>query len=103
MAYEKTNKTAKNFILEEFCEGLLENYEADIEDWYHNHQGQIPLIRYLCSERALKGQNDSCLHEKTDTGKDVKKKEKKKRKVSKEDTNNKESMKDNSQNVKQEL
>lgn len=28
------------------CEDLLENYESDIENWYHNHQGKIPLIRY---------------------------------------------------------
>lgn len=27
------------------CEDLLENYEADIEHWYHNHQGKVPLIR----------------------------------------------------------
>ncbi|XP_011172828.1 protein canopy 4 [Solenopsis invicta] len=82
------------------CEDLLENHEVDIENWYHNHQGQISLIRYLCSERALKGQNDSCLHEKTDTTKEVKKQKKKK----KEGTNSKENIKDkDSQNVKQEL
>lgn len=27
------------------CEDLLENHEADIENWYYNHQGEIPLIR----------------------------------------------------------
>jgi len=27
------------------CEDLLENYEADIEDWYYNHQREISLIR----------------------------------------------------------
>ncbi|XP_071562490.1 protein canopy 4 [Temnothorax nylanderi] len=83
------------------CESLLENHEADIEDWYHNHQGEIPLIRYLCSERALKGQNDSCLYE--DIGKDVKKQKKKKKEISKEETSSKENMKANSQNTKQEL
>ncbi|XP_043793775.1 protein canopy homolog 3 [Apis laboriosa] len=49
------------------CEDLIENHEADIEDWYHNHQGKIPLIRYLCSEKALKGEDDSCLKEKGET------------------------------------
>jgi len=58
------------------------------------------LFRYLCSERVLKGQNDSCLHEKVDIGKDLKKQ--KKKEVS-QDTNSKENIKDNSQNVKQEL
>ncbi|KYM76834.1 Protein canopy 4 [Atta colombica] len=83
------------------CEDLLENYEADIEDWYYNHQREISLIRYLCSERALKGQNDSCLNEKLNIEKDAKKQ--KKKEVSKEDADNKESMKDNSPNMKQEL
>lgn len=27
------------------CENLLENHEADIENWYYNHQGEISLIR----------------------------------------------------------
>lgn len=27
------------------CEVLLENHEADIEDWYHNYQGKVSLIR----------------------------------------------------------
>ncbi|XP_020291216.1 protein canopy 4 [Pseudomyrmex gracilis] len=68
------------------CENLLENHEGDIENWYHNHQGKIPLIRYLCSERALKGENDSCLHEKGDTGNLEKKKRKKKTASGKENT-----------------
>jgi len=51
------------------CEDLIENYEADIEHWYYNHQGDIPLIRFLCSERALKEDDDTCLKEKGDTGK----------------------------------
>lgn len=49
------------------CESLLEDHESDIEEWYMNHQGKVPLLRYLCSERALKG-NDSCLKEKGDSG-----------------------------------
>lgn len=72
------------------CENLLENHEADIEDWYNNHQGKVSLIKYLCSERALRNENDSCLYEKGDTGKDLEKNKKK-------ESNN------NSQYVKQEL
>ncbi|XP_029172423.1 protein canopy homolog 3 [Nylanderia fulva] len=81
------------------CEDLLENHEADIEDWYKNHQGEVSLIKYLCSERALKEQNDSCLYEKGDTGKDL---EKEKRKKNKE-SNNKRILNNNSQYAKQEL
>lgn len=46
------------------CESLLETNEGDIEDWYFNLQGQVPLKQYLCSERVLKGEDDSCLYEK---------------------------------------
>ncbi|XP_076246323.1 FGF signaling regulator protein canopy b [Calliopsis andreniformis] len=60
------------------CENLLENHESDIEDWYHSHQGKIPLIRYLCSERALKGEDDSCLKEKGDAADDAARKRSKK-------------------------
>ncbi|XP_070156275.1 protein canopy 4 [Polyergus mexicanus] len=81
------------------CEDLLESHEADIEDWYHNYQGKIPLIRYLCSDRALKEQNNSCLYEKGDTGKDLRKQEKKKKKES----NNKEIKNDKYQETKEEL
>ncbi|XP_001608066.1 protein canopy homolog 3 [Nasonia vitripennis] len=54
-------------ILKTQCEDLIENYESDIEDWYYKHQGDIPLTKYLCSERASKG-DDACLKEKGDTG-----------------------------------
>ncbi|XP_012257235.1 protein canopy 4 [Athalia rosae] len=75
------------------CESLLENHESDIEEWYFDHQGKIPLIRYLCSDRALKGQDDACLKEKGETGRPAieQKKDKKKKKSShkndKEDLN----------------
>lgn len=64
------------------CESLLENHENDIEEWYFEHQGKIPLSRYLCSDRALKGQDDACLKEKGETGRPAieQKKEKKKKK-----------------------
>ncbi|XP_049949950.1 protein canopy 4 [Schistocerca serialis cubense] len=45
------------------CETLLEDYESDIEDWYWRRQGDISLKTFLCSQRALKGNDDSCLNE----------------------------------------
>ncbi|KAG6797896.1 protein canopy 3 [Apis mellifera caucasica] len=72
------------------CEDLIENHEADIEDWYHNHQGKIPLIRYLCSEKALKGEDDSCLKEKGETmSSDMKEKKIKKKENTKIQNKNK--------------
>lgn len=61
---EITNLKAK-------CEKLLGEHEDDIEEWYFNHQDKVSLQKYLCSERALKGMDDSCLHEsiKGDNGK----------------------------------
>ncbi|XP_076765907.1 FGF signaling regulator protein canopy b [Xylocopa sonorina] len=81
MPYELWDKPSVEITtLKSQCEDLLENHESDIEDWYHNHQGKIPLIRYLCSERALKGDDDSCLKEKGETGGEVKEKKRKKKK-----------------------
>lgn len=45
------------------CETLLEDYEDTIEDWYHKHQDRLPLIEYLCVEKALQGQSHACLTE----------------------------------------
>ncbi|CAG9838716.1 unnamed protein product [Diabrotica balteata] len=45
------------------CETLLEENEADIEDWYFNHQGKLTLKKYLCEDRALKNQESKCLYE----------------------------------------
>lgn len=42
---------------------MVDNFEADIEEWYFNHQDEIPLPKFLCSQRALKGSDDSCLDE----------------------------------------
>ena len=42
------------------------------------------LTRYLCSERVLKGNDDSCLKEKGDSGNELKKKKKKKKKKKQE-------------------
>jgi len=54
------------------------------------------MFRYLCSERALKGEDDSCLHEKGDIGKDLERQKKKK-------VSNKEEIKDDFPTTKEEL
>lgn len=96
MPYELWDKPSVEITtLKSQCEDLLENHESDIEDWYHNHQGKIPLIRYLCSERALKGNDDSCLKEKGETGSEVKEKKKRKKKKQNENAERK--------NVKEDL
>ncbi|KAK9508784.1 hypothetical protein O3M35_006258 [Rhynocoris fuscipes] len=45
------------------CESVLEDHESDIEDWYFNHQSEVPLKKYLCQDRALKNNNAACLYE----------------------------------------
>jgi len=64
------------------CEDLLEKHEEDIEDWYFNHQGEgVSLENHLCSDKALKGKDQSCLNTKGDSGPvPVKKKSKKNKK-----------------------
>lgn len=58
------------------CEKLIEENEGDIEEWYFHQQGKSSLIKYLCSERALKNSDDSCLNEEL---KETEKKEKRKK------------------------
>nr|XP_022900370.1 protein canopy 4 [Onthophagus taurus] len=57
------------------CETMLEQNEGDIEDWYFNLQGKVPLKHYLCADRVLDEEESSCLSEKLkgDSGKNVKK------------------------------
>lgn len=45
------------------CESLLEQHENVIETWYFKHQEKVPLIKYFCEERALKGMDTTCLYE----------------------------------------
>ncbi|KOB74389.1 Protein canopy 4 [Operophtera brumata] len=45
------------------CESLLEENEEAIEDWYWHHQDNAALMIHLCTKNALKGTDDSCLHE----------------------------------------
>lgn len=53
------------------CESLLEQHENVIETWYFKHQ-EVPLIKYLCEDRALKGMNTKCLYESVDEAKERK-------------------------------
>lgn len=85
------------------CENLLEKHEADIEDWYFNHQ-EVPLKQFLCIDKALQKGDTECLdetiispppEEKKAKGEKNKKKSKKSPKKSeKEDTNKKGDTKD---------
>ncbi|GFT17602.1 protein canopy homolog 4 [Trichonephila clavipes] len=85
------------------CENLLEKYEADIEDWYFNHQ-EVPLKQFLCIDKALQKGDTECLdetfappppEEKKAKGEKTKKKSKKSPKKSeKEDINKKGDTKD---------
>merc|ERR1711915_731783 len=45
------------------CETLIERHEEDIEEWYFNYQDKYSFSEYVCSLKALKGE-DSCLSEK---------------------------------------
>lgn len=48
------------------CESLLEQHENVIENWYFKHQEEVPLIKYFCEDRALKGKDTKCLYETLD-------------------------------------
>lgn len=46
------------------CEQLLERHEGDIENWYNNHEEKgTPLIKFLCEDIALSGNDAKCLYE----------------------------------------
>lgn len=46
------------------CETLLERHEGDVENWYFAHQEKgVPLIKFLCEDIVLKGQDAKCLYE----------------------------------------
>lgn len=55
------------------CETLLERHEDDVEKWYNEFlEKGVPLIKYLCEDIVLKGNNAKCLYEnlKGDDGKE---------------------------------
>lgn len=64
------NPSAEVTMMKNQCETLLESNEAHIETWYFKHQDRVPLIQYLCEERALKGTNTKCLYETLDEKKE---------------------------------
>lgn len=45
------------------CEGMLEDYEDKIEEWYFDHQDEKPLSEYLCADHVLKEDDATCLKE----------------------------------------
>ncbi|XP_063990601.1 protein canopy homolog 3 [Diachasmimorpha longicaudata] len=95
--YELWDKPSAEIThLKSHCEHLIEYHDSDVQDWYYSHQGKIPLIKYLCEERALVGEDSSCLQEKGDTGdskilekKPKQKKQKKKAKTKETDEKDK--------------
>ncbi|XP_015113492.1 protein canopy homolog 3 [Diachasma alloeum] len=100
--YELWDKPSAEITnLKTHCENLLENHEPDVEEWYFNHQGKVPLIDYLCAERALAGEDDSCLKEKGDIGHSKPAEKKPKKKKQKKTEAKKSDEKDSA--VKQEL
>ncbi|KAL0279277.1 UNVERIFIED_CONTAM: hypothetical protein PYX00_000872 [Menopon gallinae] len=63
MPYELWDKPSAEITnMKTQCETLLEDYEEDIEDWYFNYQ-DVSLKKFLCSDRVLKDDDDSCLKE----------------------------------------
>lgn len=54
------------------CESLLEQHEDVIETWYFEQQENVPLIKYLCEDRALKGMDTKCLYESLEEAKNRK-------------------------------
>lgn len=42
---------------------MMENHEEDIEEWFWNHQGEVPLQQYLCKDRVLASNDQKCLAE----------------------------------------
>lgn len=76
MPYELWDKPSAEITnMKTQCETLLENFEPDIEEWYFHHQ-EIPLQKYLCSDRVLKNDDDTCLHEKLEIEDEKKRKKK---------------------------
>ncbi|XP_041634780.1 protein canopy homolog 3 [Cheilinus undulatus] len=61
--YELWNETSAEVAdLKKQCDGLVEQYEEVIEDWYKGSQEE-DLTTYLCEKHVLKGQDTECLKE----------------------------------------
>merc|ERR1712029_1061129 len=55
------------------CETMIERHEEDIEEWYFNLQDKFTFTEYVCSMKALNGE-DNCLMDKVKIRKNKKKK-----------------------------
>uniref|UniRef100_A0A158PNJ4 Mediator of RNA polymerase II transcription subunit 31 n=1 Tax=Anisakis simplex TaxID=6269 RepID=A0A158PNJ4_ANISI len=47
--------------LKQQCENILGDYDEDIERWFYSGRSRIPLQKYLCEQRVLKGNDVSCI------------------------------------------
>lgn len=64
MPYELWDKPSAEITnMKTQCETLVEDYEDAIEQWYFHHQQNTSLQKYLCSDRVLLNEDDSCLSE----------------------------------------
>lgn len=74
MPYELWDKPSAEITnMKTKCETMLEDFEDDISDWYFHHQ-EIPLQKYLCSDRVLIDDDATCLNEQIGIESDDKKK-----------------------------
>uniref|UniRef100_A0A183TV30 Mediator of RNA polymerase II transcription subunit 31 n=1 Tax=Toxocara canis TaxID=6265 RepID=A0A183TV30_TOXCA len=61
MPYELWDKPSVEVAsLKQQCELILERYEDDIEQWFFSTD-RLPLEKYLCEQRVLKGGDLSCI------------------------------------------
>ena len=45
------------------CDDMMEKYESEIEEWFHQRQSEINLKDYLCKKIVLKNKDYKCLYE----------------------------------------
>uniref|UniRef100_A0A915PL83 DUF3456 domain-containing protein n=1 Tax=Setaria digitata TaxID=48799 RepID=A0A915PL83_9BILA len=61
MPYEMWDTPSVEIVtLKQSCETLLENYENDLEHWYHSQERPL-LEEYLCKKRVLKRSELDCM------------------------------------------
>ncbi|KAK6624175.1 hypothetical protein RUM44_011033 [Polyplax serrata] len=64
MPYELWDKPSAEITnMKTQCETLIEDYEDDIGEWYFHQQQDISLQKFLCTDRVLQNEDDSCLKE----------------------------------------
>ncbi|XP_055333386.1 protein canopy 4-like isoform X2 [Paramacrobiotus metropolitanus] len=66
MPWEIVDKQANKEImaLKRKCEEVVEKYEDDLSAWYFQQQDTKPLTDFICRDRLLKKENQTCLDEK---------------------------------------